>query len=1090
MNKANTKIIALLLVIPLLLIFTMTSVVKTTTLAVDIPVSSVEILGEDVVDIDLAEEENSYTVETAITPINATNQNVVFETSQVGDEELAEVVKKDEKDGKVTIVAKSLGSVFITAVAGNGRTDTIRVNFTSSLVADVSNAGKEDISLKLGETDNLAQSKYLTYKGALGKMEWKSADESVAKVENSGLIRGDKAGTTTVSARITGLSVDENGVVDKAHEYVLSYDVTVEPTKNEATGFTFLDCKEDKDGKYLKPTMDAVSFSFECDDEKLSAYGSLQPYSEYDEIKSYSLTESDGVYTLDVTLNSTAKMGEEYTVEIWSQNVVTLAKAKAAPTGTRIHTFYVKKGYFSYAELQARKQVMRVGEISETILDLSIDKVGDASVTTVYQSSDDGVLLVENVGGKCKLTAKAEGEAQIKATVTVGTESYETEAILMEVVNPVTSISFAETTAAKNTMENVYTVAGNEVAFTSAINPTDANTYKFYQNGAISSASYVLQVSAKKYVGGTVDVAEDILWTTSNAEIATVENGVVTVKGDGKVTLTARGAYNDALGEDTAKASVTLQCVKNGVWVDDYYTLTYATEKGLPMVLSADVMLAPLLKNYTPGTAEYFSDYKNYLNNFATQRMRTTADATYYLDHPDGKAEDMNIRYAVSFTANVYGNGHEINAEYITTASRSDRFGYGVYNGPLNLVQLKYGSMAPDNAAVKAQDNIVFLMNTAGVTLSNVELKGCSDDTLIDTTGENAGNANLSNLDNIGTVLEIVEDDCQLLYSRVNNGRTVVRIFGKQYEADESKLQANPDAYRIRSTISNCILEYGREFILKLSSNQIKKMDNSEIKGLLFNDTKLNDPKYAEEASPFFTDANGEKYTSIGTANDDYFYNNYVMTDVTLKDTAFTTAGLFCVGFESRFAGICLHGVDYNKNGYNFSEIGWGNVAGTSYAARLKMEGDVRFYDWKKVDDINSETLVEMHPNSNLPEYIKNILNLDVSKLIREYAAKHPDEQLIAKQSGSDWVNGAIAFYGGGKNYSYVDESGKGANYTSLANYSIPLELIDGGMGLIRLAAGQENFRFNLYDNGSSFTVERQLRELADNTAYTWVYAK
>ena len=52
------------------------------------------------------------------------------------------------------------------------------------------------------------------------------------------------------------------------------------------------------------------------------------------------------------------------------------------------------------------------------------------------------------------------------------------------------------------------------------------------------------------------------------------------------------------------------------------------------------------------------------------------------------------------------------------------------------------------------------------------------------------------------------------------------------------------------------------------------------------------------------------------------------MTDITLKDSVFYGAGLFCVGFESQFAGLALHGYDYGS--YKFSELGWGTVAGTS----------------------------------------------------------------------------------------------------------------------------------------------------------------
>ncbi|MBO5866857.1 MAG: hypothetical protein J6Q55_02255, partial [Clostridia bacterium] len=135
MNNSKSRVISLLLVIPLLLIFVMTSVVETTQIIVDIPVSSVAILGEKVVDIDVATQSNLYQIQTEITPKNATNQNVTLDANeQVPGQTKANV--KITEDGQ--IVALSLGSVIITATAGNGRQDKIQLNFTMNAVSDVS----------------------------------------------------------------------------------------------------------------------------------------------------------------------------------------------------------------------------------------------------------------------------------------------------------------------------------------------------------------------------------------------------------------------------------------------------------------------------------------------------------------------------------------------------------------------------------------------------------------------------------------------------------------------------------------------------------------------------------------------------------------------------------------------------------------------------------------------------------------------------------------------------------------------------------------------------------------------------------------
>ncbi len=1086
MNKANTKIIALLLVIPLLLIFTMTSVVKTTTLAVDIPVASVEIKGDNVVDIDLAEDENAYKIETEILPQSATNKTVKLEASKVEGKEQAQV--RIAADG--TITALSLGSVKITAIAGGGRTDSIQINFTSSLPTEVSEEQK-NLTLNRGDSLTLKEREYLSYQGVLGEMSWSSDDEDIVKVNGLGKIRGVAAGTTTVRGTINGLSVNpDSGAVNKNHPYEVSYNVTVNPTPPEQTGFEFLNCTP-KDGVYIQPTMSIANraeaiFEFKCDEEKLAAYGGLtanadEEHAEYiDEVtlQDEVVTEGGNSYTkftLSVRLNARAKINGEYAVEIHRAGG---AARSVGSTGTHIATVYVKKGYWSYAEIDSPQAAIALNKTLNLVFDTDMPDSILRDATITYHTSNH--ISVKVIGNSCQITANALGEAEIYAEVNSSVGTFQTEVVKIQVVDPVTSISFEELTYNLG-LENVYTIAGKKVSFSSSLNPNDATTYDFYKNGTESVEPYTLHLSAKKNDNGEINKSADIDFSSSNTEIATVDaNGVVTIVGDGEVTLAAKGKYNAALNDHRAQASVTLKCVKDGVWVDDYYKLTYTTEKEVPMVLSEDIMLAPILADAS------FNDYENYLKNYATKTMRTTADATYYEDQesltPEQKAEAMKIRYSVSFTADVHGNGHEINAEYITNAKA--KTGKSVYNGPLDLVRLIYDNTSTDNAAVKAQDNVVYLMDTAGVTISNVELKGCSDETLIDKDGENAGNANLSNLDNIGTVLEIVADDCKLLYSRVNNGRTVVRVFGSRY-VEESLVKENPDAYRVQTTISNCILERGREFILKISANQIKKNPSATNPTL----PSTVPESYYDDASPFFTRADGSNYgrDAIGKPNDedDYFYTQYVMTDITLKDTVFTTAGLFCVGFESRFTGLCLHGYDYSPV-YNFSKRGWGRVAGTSYPARLKMEGDVRFYDWKKVDDINSETLIEVGDKSLFAQIG---LNMNVAELIRQYAAGNPSTNLIAKLEGAEYVNGAIAFYGGGKNYSYVDQSDVDSeSFTRLSSYNIPLSLLGGG--ILKLAAGQEDFRFNLYDNQSAFTVSKQLAELQDNTAFSWVAAK
>ena len=537
-------------------------------------------------------------------------------------------------------------------------------------------------------------------------------------------------------------------------------------------------------------------------------------------------------------------------------------------------------------------------------------------------------------------------------------------------------------------------------------------------------------------------------------------------------------------------------------------------------------MLAPAI-----GDME-FTDYTNYLKNYATTPMQTTMDATYYKDN--GMLDKAQIRYCVNITNDIYGNGKFICGEYITNSLRYTNI--TVFRGPLDLVKVipangENGSV--ESAAVKAQDNVVFMVNTPNVTICNVELKGCADQTLYGWNVKDDGVtladdavANLSNFDHAGTVLEVIEDDCNLAYSRVNNGRTVVRIFGKAYDTklaydtelesqltiDEQQqyIKDNIESLRTQTIINNCILEYGREFILKLSSNQIIKNTSTIYKEYDFETLDVMDVagpalgasylgKYTTQAinedGKTTVDCiqsgiyRGETAHSQYTADVEDFYNNYVLTDVILRDSVFSNSGLFCVGFESRFAGPLLFGQDILN--FGLPKQGWANVAGTSMPARLKMEGDVRFYDWKVLENVNSETLIEVSENfGDLGKY----LSLDIPGMVESYQTeelKRPNTtfiNLLTEKNDQLYINGATAFYGGGKNYSYIDVSGVNDNFVSLDAYTVPMSYLPHPT--FTSAAGEEPFRFFLYNSQSSLGIREQDQQLSDNTAYDWLYRK
>ncbi len=524
--------------------------------------------------------------------------------------------------------------------------------------------------------------------------------------------------------------------------------------------------------------------------------------------------------------------------------------------------------------------------------------------------------------------------------------------------------------------------------------------------------------------------------------------------------------------------SIKLNVLSNGINISTYEELMVCSknieDKEYVMVLKNNIMLAPELEKMTKD-----DNYEKYALSCLTT-MDPTCDVTYYKN--TGKLKDAVIRYAVEISTDLYGNGYAISADNLTQLLNK-KFGTRVYRGPIDLVRYnKDYNGAPNNLAVKSQDNIIFAVLKDNINIHNVELKGCNDESIASSNGE----YDLTNLDYCGTVLEIVGDNCNVSYSRINNGRTAVRVFGKAH----TDTTFNPSDYRITATFSKTLFINAREFLLKIGTNQVMKTTRVTNKTISTTQDAITNVSYYDDASPYLS--NGTKNYVIDNNNykDEKFYNNYILTDITVQNCVFMNAGLFSIGLEAMFGGLVLHGWDFSDNFKFGSELGWGGISGTSYPALLRLKDDVRFYDWKKVSSVNSDTLIEgiKDSNGNLTTVASKIgFNLNFSSLLKEYYDEDiSHEKILASYNGETYVNGAIAYYGGGKNYSCValDEATSTAK-EDLHDYTVDVDYFSpSNPKFIYYTAGKEKFRFLLYDATSSLTVEKQEKDIFDTSAY------
>ena len=296
----------------------------------------------------------------------------------------------------------------------------------------------------------------------------------------------------------------------------------------------------------------------------------------------------------------------------------------------------------------------------------------------------------------------------------------------------------------------------------------------------------------------------------------------------------------------------------------------------------------------------------------------------------------------------------------------------------------------------------------------------------------------------------------------MKNGRTGIRVYGGNRSAGNPLVtdvsQVNPQAEKISVTIDGCVLSQAREFILKVNSN-------TALQGKSGGEDDIAPPFKNASGTPYKTPAKAPSYDFLG---DEYFMNNYVLTEVTLKDSVLKTSGLFTVGMETNFAGSVMAG------GGSISIPDWKGINATSYPSVLRLVGDVRFYDWKNIKNIDSSTLIETSEGADA------FLTLDIAAMFNEVKDNPKYSALFDVIDGETYVHGGIAFYGGGKNYSQLDMSDfaneklnqYNININILANSSDPNLQTQGQM--LPLAAGVEDFRFYMYDKNSQNDYQSQ----------------
>lgn len=992
------KIIALIMIIPIVFLIALFSVGKAAGVYADIPVTGIQITTQNedgFIDVDVADYEPIAFL-AQVQPVNARNQKYSLEISGVGGDEAPdgfEII-----DGKLRI-DNAVGKVKITAIsAEKGFKDSVIVSAYSTKVLRIYpkvNGEKivsDVVSINGGENVFSAELYPENLSGETRIFE-EIGDNHILKLNAvTGVAQALFSGETQV--RITCPEGRGEG-----REKVLTVKVNVD---TDSTGFA----------------VNGKSSGAKVTVKNKAATAKLFVESKKDALDISDLALPDGV-----SVDNIEKIGEKKFVltlsfgkEFSDEEISGMVGETDFSLEFVKYNLKVRTSYYDGEDHDG--EVVEIKQKNNTKVTYVANSEIDDDVDVKFEiDGATDVITLEQYGPFANITAKKRGFAKIKITAEQDGEVIEIEKTICVVPN-VYSMEFADS-AKEYGIENILTIGGKKpngrpdarTIFVRVVTEAGAETFTDeFMNVAFSDDNSLFSCKAQP---------------ATNADAVSAE---IRATGTGLTTLNAElKNYNQYFGTNIC-AKIRLRAVKDGRNVGNYEELKTVTEAGHIVVLTSNVMLG--VKN--DGTDMTEDELKKDVKKFIT-----TYDKTYL----ENSGENKYVQYLIEFKNHVYGNGFEINADKFTQCK--DATGVPkIFKGPLNFVAIS-------SASVKGQDNISFLVRTDNVLINNVVLKGCSDDSLL----EEDGQFNLSKLNYVGTTLEIAKS-AKLLNSRVSNGRTVVRIFaggstmGSPVVEDKSAFNVQDE--KINVHIESCVLSNAREFILKIGSNRALKQTNEAQRKLL--------------------DINRNPYSPYEESNktDKYFNDNYLINDVTLKNSVLETSGLFSVGMETHFSGEFLLGDTITT---------WEGCAATSYASALRIVGDVKMLDWKNLSNVDSSTLIEVTGDAN------DWLSMNVAEMMKEVAkVKEECRDIILNVGGTEYVHGGIAFYGGGYNYSYLDLTEANDETKQFGVYDVNISVLENSKDeniqkqgkMLPMAAGAGNFRFYLYNNKSSRNLSWQ----------------
>ena len=504
---------------------------------------------------------------------------------------------------------------------------------------------------------------------------------------------------------------------------------------------------------------------------------------------------------------------------------------------------------------------------------------------------------------------------------------------------------------------------------------------------------------------------------------------------------------------------------------------------------------------------EIYSFKTTYNTSFIEQWNEFAGSNKKYSGIPD------QVKVGLRVQKDFYGNGFTINMHNLTypyaySEVNSVRIPQltadNLFRGPLKLYSLGDPNNKP-LVSIYGQDNIGMYVDGDGITVNDVNLKSCD-------FGDR-----MANLDTVGTVLEVYGNNITIKNSRIANGKNVMRSFSSE-----------------NLLIANCMLSNARNFHILTGANEYIPIDEEAVATFYTLDGEAQEAAIGAFLAP---GADGDKIingflqkdckteedkekmrkalTAIqealnGVAEEGLPYKG----SATIEDSYFYRSGIASIGMETMFNSpffetaspslITDMFADFSTSDKTLVPFVAKGVSGISYPVELKIVGKTRFYDYKTTDGIEIEGLIE----ENITEIARSLNlydgNVDIDTIfpmcsVLVQNARAQKSVYRDPETGKEYVNIPVAYYGGGLNLSTVtinvdkEESHFGNNleinlmdrYLNIKSSSGSDDLLQTMKGLIlktvTSVTGFEPFKFTLVQQGYLFGETPNVKDLIAN---------